>query len=192
MIKINLLPLELRKVKKSATRVPYRPLTILGAVLFLLLTLFFYGDYLRARSSYEEVHKEWLRLSPLMVKLKALEKKIEIEMKGETEFLEKNILNTESMTQILSWSSEFLPARGWLTELLAEREGEGCRLTLKGVVLLSRAQTGIEQIEEYLQKLKKKLPPKATLILTTSKQPASKGEGTVFSADFEWGVTPKP
>jgi hypothetical protein len=60
------------------------------------------------------------------------------------------------------------------------------------VVLLSRAQTGIEQIEEYLQKLKKKLPPKATLILTTSKQPASKGEGTVFSADFEWGVTPKP
>ena len=192
MIKINLLPQELRIAKKSATRVPYIPFAILGTVLFLLLTLFFYGDYLRARSAYKEVHKEWLQVSPMMGQLKALEKKIEIEMKGEKEFLEKNILNTESMTRILSWTSEFLPSKGWLTELLVEREGEGCRLTLKGVVVPSRTQTGIEQIEAYLQALKRKLPPKTTLMLTTSKQAASKGEGTAFSAEFEWGVTSKP
>ena len=192
MIKINLLPQELRKAKASTTRVPYIPFAILGGVLFLLLTLFFYGDYLRARSSYQEVRKEWLRLNPLMGQLKALEKKIEIEMKGEKEFLEKNVFNTESMTQILSWVNEYLPPKGWLTELSAEREGAGFRLTLKGVVLPSRAQTGIEQIEEFLQNIKKRLPPKATLMLTTSKQAASKVEGTAFSADFEWGITAKP
>jgi len=192
MIKINLLPQELRKAKKSVNRIPYVPLAIMGGVLFLLLTLFFYSDYLHARSAYEDVHKEWLRLNPLMGQLKALEKKIEIEMKGEKEFLEKSVLNTESITQVLSWVSEFLPPKGWLTELLAERVGEGFRLTLKGVVLPSRTQTGIEQIEEYLQKLKKKFPAKATLMLTTFKQPASKGEGTAFSADFEWGLPSKP
>jgi len=59
-------------------------------VLFLLLTLFFYGDYLNARSAYKIVQKEWARLSPLMGQLKALENKIEIEMRGEKDFLEIN------------------------------------------------------------------------------------------------------
>jgi hypothetical protein len=192
MIAINLLPQELRKGKKSATHIPFIPLAILAAVLFLLMTSFFYVDYLSARSAYKRVRQEWGRLNPLMGKLKAMETKIEIEMRGEKDFLEKNILNTESMTRILSWVSEFLPPKGWLTELKAERDGEGCRLTLKGGVLPSRAQTGIEQIEEYLQKLKAKLPSQTALVLTTSKASSEKIEGTAFAANLEWGVTQKP
>lgn len=192
MIKINLLPQELRKRKKTATRIPYLPLAILGGVLFLLMTFFFYGDYLRARSAYNHVRKEWTKLNPSMAQLKALETKIEVEMKGEKEFLEKNVLNTESMTRMLYWVSELLPPKGWLTEFKAEREGEGCRLTLKGVVLASRSQTGIEQIEEYFQKLKVKLPPQTAVALTTSKEGKEKTEGTAFVAQLEWGVTPKP
>ena len=192
MIKINLLPQELRKRKSSSTRIPYMPLFILAGVLFLLLTFFFYGDYLRARSAYTSVKKEWESLNPSMAQLKALETKIEVEMKGERDFLEKNILNTESMTRILFCVSEYLPPKGWLTGLKAERDGEGCRLTLKGVVLPSRSQTGIEQIEEYIQKLKPKLSPHATVALTTSKEVKEKTEGTAFVANLEWGVIAKP
>jgi hypothetical protein len=192
MITINLLPPELRKKPKRTTYVPYVPLAILAGVLFLLMTFFFYADYLSARSAYKRVRREWVRLNPLMGQLKAMETKIEIEMRGERDFLEKNVLNTESMTRILSWVSEFLPPKGWLTELKVERDGEGCRLTLKGVVLPSRTQTGIEQIEESLQKLKAKLPPQAALTLTTSKASSEKIEGTAFAANFEWGVTKKP
>ena len=192
MIKINLLPQELRKEKMNAMRIPYIPLVILAGVLFFLMTFFFYGDYLRARSAYESVRKEWARVNPSMAQLKVLERKIEVEMKGEKDFLEKNVLNTESMTQILSWVSEFLPPKGWLTGLKVEREGEGCRLTLKGVVLASRTQTGIEQIEEYFQKLRTKLPPHTSVVLTTSKEVKEKTEGTAFVANLEWGVTSKP
>ncbi|MFA7255579.1 MAG: hypothetical protein WC133_05735 [Candidatus Omnitrophota bacterium] len=192
MIRINLLPQELRKRKKTVVRIPYLPFAILGGVLFLLLTFFFYGDYLRARITYNHVRKEWAKLNPSMAQLKALETKIEVEMKGEKDFLEKNVLNTDSMTRILSWASEFLPPKGWLTELKAEREGEGCRLTLKGVVLASRTQTGIEQIEEYFQKLKAKLPPQTAIALTTAKEGKEKTEGTAFVAHLDWGVTPKP
>jgi len=192
MIKINLLPMELRKEKTNAMRVPYIPLAILAGVLFFLMTFFFYGDYLRARSAYERVRKEWTRLSPSMAQLKDLETKIEVEMKGERDFLEKKVLNTESMTRILFYVSEFLPPKGWLTGLKAEREGEGCRLTLKGVVLASRTQTGIEQIEEYFQKLKTKLPPQTSVALTTSKEVKGKTEGTAFIANLEWGTGPKP
>ena len=192
MIKINLLPQELRKGKTNSTRIPYIPLVILAGVLFLLMTFFFYGDYLRARSAYKSVRKEWARLNPSLMQLKALETRVEVEMKGEKDFLEKNVLNTESMTRILFRVSEFLPPKGWLTELKAEREGEGCRLTLKGVVLASRTQTGIEQIEEYFQKLKTKLPPQTSVALTTSKEVKEKVAGTAFIADLEWGVTRKP
>ena len=192
MIKINLLPQELRKRKTNPTRIPYIPLAILAGVLFLLMTFFFYGDYLRARSAHKRVQKEWTRLNPLMAQLKALETQVEVDMKSEKVFLEKNILNTDSITQILSWVSEFLPPKGWLTRLKAEREGGGCRLTLEGVVLASRTQTGIEQIEEYLQKLKAKLPPQTSVTLTTSKEVKEKTEGTAFAVLLEWGVIPKP
>ena len=192
MIKINLLPQELRKKKTNAMRIPYGPLVILAGVLFLLMTFFFYGDYLRARSAYKSVQKEWARLNPSMAQLKTLETQVEVEMKGEKDFLEKNVLNTESMTRILFWVSEFLPPKGWLTELKAEREGEGCRLTLKGVVLASRTQTGIEQIEEYFQKLRTKLPPQTSVAVATSKGANEKTEETIFVAQLEWGVTPKP
>ena len=192
MIKVNLLPQELRKKKKSATRIPYTFLAILAGVLFLLLTVFFYGDFLKTRSAYKSVKADWTRLNPLMAQLKALETRSEVEMKGEKDFLEKNVLNTESMTRILFWVSEFLPPKGWLTELKAEREGEGCRLTLKGVVLASRTQTGIEQLEEYFQKLKVKLSPQTTVALTTSKEVKEKMGGTAFTAQLDWGASAKP
>lgn len=191
MIKINLLPQELRKGKTNPTRIPYIPLALLAGVLFLLLTFFFYGDYLKARSTYKSVRSEWVRLNPLMAQLKTLETRVEVEMKGEKDFLDKNVLNTESMTRILSWVSEFLPPKGWLTELNMEREGEGCRLTLRGVVLASRTQTGIEQIEEYFQKLKTKLPSQTSITLTTSREVKEKVGGTAFTAYLEWGVTSK-
>ena len=192
MIKINLLPEDLRKRKKNTTRVPYVPFVILGGVLFLLMTCFFYVDYLNARAAYNRVRQEWVRLNPLMGQLKALEKKSDIEMRGEKDFLEKNVLNTEPLIRILSWTSEFLPPKGWLTQLRFDRVGEGCQLTLQGVVLPSRTQTSIEQIEAYLQKLKAKLPPQATLQLMTSKEVKEKVEGTAFTANFDWGGIKKP
>ncbi len=192
MIKINLLPQELRKEKTNALRVPYIPLVLLGGVLFLLMTVFFYGDYLRARSAYKSVRAEWERVNPSMAQLKALETKIEVEMKGEKDFLEKNVLNTESMTQILSWVSEFLPPKGWLTELKLVREGGGCRLTLKGVVLASRTQTGIEQIEAYFQQLRTKLPPRTSVAFSTTKGAKEKTGGTAFAGYLDWGATKKP
>jgi hypothetical protein len=192
MIKINLLPPEFLKAKTSATRIPYIPLALLAGTLFLLMTFFFYGDYLRARSAYKKVHGEWAKLNPLMAQLKTLEKQVAVDMKGEKDFLEAKVLNKEPVTRMLFLASYFLPPGGWLTEFKLEREGEGCRLTLKGVVLPSRMQTEIEQIEEYFQKMKTELPPRTSVALTTSKESKEKAGGTSFSAQLEWGVTPKP
>lgn len=187
MITINLLPLEYRKAKKSTNALPYVPLAILFAVLFLLLTGFFFADYLKAKSAHEAVYNEWLQLRPQMQQLKALEAKVEMEMRGEKEFLEKHMLNTEPMTLILQRLSEYLPARIWLTELKLERIRAGGRLALQGVVLATSEKTGIEQIEDYMGKLKGAVP-KGSFSLTTAKQTEKDAKaGTSFSAVFDWG-----
>ena len=113
-------------------------------------------------------------------------------MKAEREFLIHRIYGAESATQILDWLSEFLPARGWLTELKLDRGGEGCKLTFRGIVLPSRTSTGIEQIELYLQKLKAKLPPQATITLTTANDATEQSNGTGFTAELVWGGATKP
>jgi Tfp pilus assembly protein PilN len=190
MIKINLLPIECRKANKKASPIPYLPLIILGSVLFLLLTLFFYVDYLSTRTAYVKVRKEWIRLSPLMAQLKSMENKVDVEMKGEKAFLEANVLNTQPITRILMWASEFLPPRCWLTNLEIERQGEGSHLELEGVVFPSNNRTGIEHIEGFLNKLKMQLST-ATLTLTTSKTSTKDVEGTSFVAHFEWGMVKK-
>ncbi len=191
MIKINLLPIELRKANKKSAPLPYLPLVILAGVLFLLLTLFFYVDYLNARGAYAKVHKEWVRLSPLMAQLKSMEAKVDVELKGEKDFLEANVFNTQPVTRILMWISEFLPQRCWLTDLEYERQGEGCRLALGGVIFPANNRTGIEDIEVFLNEIKKRIPT-ATLTLTTSKSSTKEGEGTSFSGNFEWGMVKKP
>lgn len=193
MITINLLPQELRKSTHNTPKVPYVSLIALVGVLFLLMTTFFYADYLKALTAYKRVQKEWDRINPILGQLKAQETKIEVEMKGEAEFLEKNILNKGFVTQILTWTSEYLPPKAWLTELMIEREGEGFRFTLKGAVFPTKAQTGIEQVEEYLQKIKTQLPSETVISFTTAKATsAAKIEETTFNANLEWGMPKKP
>ncbi len=190
MIGINLLPIELRKANKRVTPVPYLPLIILVVGLFMLLTLFFYAEFLRARTTYLKVRNEWVRLRPLMAELKAMEKKVDQEMKGEKDFLEANVLNTQPVTRILMAVSEFLPPRCWLTSLEVERQGEAYHLVLEGVVLPANKRTGIEHIEIFLNKIKTRFP-KAKLTLSTSKASTKDSEGTAFSANFEWGTVEK-
>jgi len=167
---------------------PYLPLAILAGSLFMLLTLFFYADYLKAKGAYDSAYSEWMQFSPQMQQLKTLEQKVEVEMRGEKEFLERHVLNTDSMTRILQLVNEHLPQRGWLTELTLERaKTGGGSLVLQGVVLPTSARTGIEQIEGFLQELKSEYP-EMDILLTTAKVKEKNAVGTSFSAMMKWSA----
>ena len=188
MITINLLPLEHRSKKNAVNVMPYVPLAVLFGILFLLLAGFFFADYLKVKTAYDRISNEWGRVSPQMKELKALENKVEVEMRTEKEFLEKYVLNTQSMALVLQQISEYLPPKAWLTEVKLERMGDGGRLNLQGIVLPMHERTAIEQIEDYMKKLKENLP-KGSYTLTTAKQDTEGlKEGTFFSAVFDWGT----
>jgi len=188
MITINLLPQEFRRTRKPTMAKPYLPLAILAGSLFMLLTLFFYADYLKAKGAYDSVYSEWMQFSPQMQQLKTLEQKVEVEMRGEKEFLERHVFNTDAMTRILQLVNDHLPQRGWLTELTLERaKTGGGNLVLQGVVLQTSARTGIEQIEGFLQELKSEYP-EMDILLTTAKVKEKNAVGTSFSAMMTWSA----
>jgi len=186
MITINLLPEEYREVKRPSSALPYISLAIQAGALFLLLTLFFYADYLKARRAYDSVYAEWIQFGPQMRQLKELEKMVEVDMKAEKDFLVTTVLNTDPVTRVLQAVSDHLPPHGWLTELKIERAGGGGKLNMQGIVLSAGAKTGIEQIESFFQEVKARFP-KADVTLTTSKVKDPKIAGTSFSTTITWG-----
>lgn len=186
MITVNLLPAEYKVSKRSVSFKSYMPLAFLFGSVFALMTVFFYLDYLKTSRVYDRVYKEWEQIKPQMNQLKALENRVEVEMRAEKDFLEKNILNVQPTAEVLQWISEYLPARAWLTDLKFERHIEGGRLLLQGAVFSMADKTGIEQIEAYMSSLKQKLPS-GEFSLTTAKQESGKAEGMSFTATFEWG-----
>ena len=188
MIRINLLPQELRIKKKAPSRpIPYKTLAIGIGAIFFILTIFFYADYWKQKIQLQQLEKAWKTAGPQLTELKALEAKIEGELKNEKVFLDTRLLAELPMTWVMSWINEFLPDRAWLTELNLDREGTYQVLILQGVALPSRERTSIEQIESFLYQFQQKLPH-SRLALTTSKQTKDGQELMTFSARFEWGV----
>ncbi len=191
MIHINLLPQDLRQKEMTPTTVRWEPFAILFAVLFLLLTVFFYSDYLDVRAVHKTIRDEWKTKSAVIPQLKQLEKRVGVELTDEKMFLEKNILNTESATRLFSHVSEYLPERGWLTEFRFDRDINKSFLSLKGIVQSQKNKSEIEQLEIFLQKLKKNLHGDTKTSLTTSKRMSGNLNETEFNAKFEWGGADK-
>ena len=188
MITINLLPEEFRVVEKTPSKYPVIPIAIGVGVLFALLTLFFYFDYVSSNIRFGKLTKESATILPQSQKLKQLEQEVEETLKPENIFLNQFVIADRPATQMLFWVSEFLPEAAWLTELKLTREGEGGKIFIQGMSLPTKEKSSIEQIESYVHELKAKMTD-ANLSLTTSRQSIKTVEVTEFEANLEWGVS---
>ena len=186
MIKINLLPPEMRieaKVKKKISYAPFIRLAIIGLV---LLTGFFFVDFLESKKQFKVVAAQWQELSPQMAELKAMEAEIEGKLKTEKVFLESSVVSEFPVTTTLEYASELLPDRMWLTELKVEKEDISQELVLQGVSLPSDDKTSIQHIQDYLHNIRGKLPDEY-MTLTTARQTQDDIEVTTFVSRIEWG-----
>lgn len=188
MITINLLPEEFRAAEKKSSKYPVIPIAIGAGVLFILLTIFFYFDYISANISLNKLNKESVTILPQSQRLKQLDTEVQEILKPENVFLNRFVTADRPATPMLSWVSEFLPPAAWLTELKLTREGEGGKIFIKGMSIPTKEKSSIEQIEAYVHQLKAKMPD-ANLSLTTSRQNIKNVEVTEFVANLEWGMT---
>ena len=185
MLTINLLPEELRVRKKSSVQLPYLKYAVIGAAVFLLVTVSFYFDYLAAVREFLEVEKTWKTIQPQSQQLKSLETEVETVIKPERNFLSKHVVTGRPMTGFMISLSVLLPETAWLTEVKMEQKEGNQNLFVKGVVLPSKTSSGIEAVEKYVHELQLKVP-EAKLSLTTTRQKISNLEVTQFIANFDW------
>jgi hypothetical protein len=192
MLRVNLLPEEFRVAKKNTQEVPYLKIAAGAAVLFSILTVWFYIDYNHSKGELKKMNATWATLQPQSAQLKALESEVESTLKPERTFLEKYVVTPKPMTYVLSWLSELLPDTAWLTEVKMEQKDGTQNIFVKGLVIPSKTQSSIEVIEGFIQKLKEKLPD-AKLSLTTTRQKIEQLEVTQFIANFDLkpGSAPK-
>ncbi len=184
MLQVNLVPDELRIKVQNTQQLPYIKLAIGGAVLFFILTVWFYFDYLHVGGELKKMNAAWTTLQPQSQQLKALETEVETVLKPERDFLEKNVVTPKPITYVLSWVSELLPDTAWLTEIKTELKDGNQNIFVKGLVIPSKTQSSIEVIEIFIHNLQAKLP-EAKLSLTTTRQKIEQVEVTQFIANFD-------
>lgn len=186
MIQINLLPEEFRVVEKKGSQIPYATLGLLAAALFAILTAFFYLDFVLVSGKLRKMEGNWKEIQPEFMALNQLKSEVDGSLKEEKEFMEKFVTTQRPLTYLWMWTSEFLPGTAWLIEIDLTREEGVSHFLIKGLCLPSKERSSIEQIEQYLQLLKEKMPD-ADLSLTTTRQKTEGVELTQFIANFSWG-----
>ncbi len=187
MITVNLLPEEFRikKKKVSGPKPSYFKLAVGGGILFAILSLYFFGDFLFASARLKKLEGQWLTVKPQAAELTALQAEVDTTLKPEKDFLAGFVTTGNPLTYMMQWCSEFLPPSGWVSQLRLERKGEGGEILVKGYCLGNKEKSSIEQIEMFLHQMKEKMPD-AKLSLTTSRQKFEGVELTQFIATFVW------
>lgn len=191
MIKINLLPEEFRIQETRRDYGQYIKIAVAAFVFFILLTIFFYVDFILSSARLGKVEKKWSELQPQFNELNLLQKEVDGAMKQEREFMQQFVTTERPLTTVLEWTSELLPQTAWLIEIKVTQEKGVVNFLLKGLCLPAKGKTSIEQIDQYLQDLKKKMPD-VRLSLQTTRNQIGEIEMTQFTSNFQWGKVAQP
>ena len=187
MIRINLLPPELRKTKGFFLALILKKKVLIGAgSLFVGLTLIFYIQYQLSLRTFKSLQSHWVFLQKDIQRVSDLQSSLESGSKKEKEFLERYVTSPLPLTAISNAVNQFLPDSVWLIEIKVDRKPQENNLLLKGFSVPSSHSSSIQDIEKYLRDLKAVFPPQAELILTTSRQTKDNAELTLFTAVFKW------
>ncbi len=194
MIKINLLPAEMRPVKKSATSHAFMAGSQtrliaggVGAVCFLLFlcTAYFDFAYYADSKKFKRVSDELAAIQPGTQALRDLEQELNGVLVPQRDFLKTYILNKTPITSVLQGVSEALPDGVWLQSFSISNSGKQRSFQIQGAAIQFKGKTSIEQIEAYLQALTKVVPG-AVFNYSTSKQVVNKQAATAFNVTYQW------
>ena len=190
MIRINLLPAEFRIVEKKRgpafqTSLPVFKIGVGTGVFIILLTVFFYVDFLFSSAKLGKLNSKWEQIQPQALKLNQLRAQVEEVLKPERDFILQYIQTPKPLTYLLMWASEFLPENAWLTELKLEHDDKGTHFLVRGLCLSTKDKSSIEQIEMFIQSLKAKLDT-SQINLTTTRQNIKDIQLAQFTSIFTW------
>ena len=197
MITINLLPEELRFKEIKHPNVPYKKIAVV--VFFLVLSLSIYNliVYVRVRSEYANLQKQWNQLADKSAQADALEKELGSSIIAEVDFYDGFVEPPLSTARILNSISDLIPKSVWLNEINFSRKKKDLNLKVVGLSQSTAGSSKLIEIQNFANLLKVEmdkflssdsinLAPENRLkvAVTTSSKTSGNLDLTQFTANF--------
>ena len=154
MIKINLLPAELRPKKK--TTLPVKPMSLIGVGIVVILILIHVLVGMK-------INQEKERLSLLKKEYEAIRPEYErvLKLKADKEMLEAKVALMEKLLiQRLLWAkklnqfSDLMPPSVWLSSVSVVTRAETPTLVIRGKTYSDKGEKMVEQVGDFMRRIK--------------------------------------
>lgn len=190
MITINLLPEELRLKEAKQIHIPYQKIAFGVFLIVFILTVYNLFVYIRVRSEYGSLQKQWNQMAEKSGQADALESELGSSINAEVDFYDSWVDPPLATARILNLISDFIPKSVWLTEINFVRNKKDLDLVVIGLSQSSGATSKLVDIQNFANTLKsemEKIMAKGSLkvaITTSSKKTAENTDQTQFTANF--------
>jgi len=202
MIRINLLPVELRQVEIKASFFPWRRLFIgVGTVLLLIhayqVLAFFFG-----RGTLRHLHAQVVRLKPSVQESDQLSQTVQNDLIPHRNFLGQYVTPDIFLSRVMNELSDLLPQSMWFSRIRLAREANAVRLEISGYTRITSKEIALAQIQDYVNAARTKLeelqniqaagetagaPVKMKAVFTTNREKLGTTEVMQFNATFAHG-----
>ncbi len=190
MITINLLPEELRLKEVKQIHIPYQKIAFGVFLIVFVLTVYNLIVYLRVRSEYGALQKQWNQMAEKSLQADALESELGSSIIAEVDFYDSWVDPPLTTARILNLISDFIPKSVWLTEISFNRNKKNLDLVIIGLSQSGGGTSKLIDIQNFTNTLKsemEKFTAKSRLkvaITTSSKKTSENTDLTQFTANF--------
>ncbi|GEM_PF-2822292 len=200
MITINLLPEELRSKEVQQIHVPYQKIAFGIFSIVFLLTIYNLIVYVRVRSEYRTLQKQWTQMADKSAQADALEKELGSSITSEVDFYDTLVDPPLETAKIMNLISDLIPTSVWLDQINFSRKKKDLDLTIVGFSQSSGATSKLVEIQNFVNALKiemeKYFAPTSQInpasknhlkvsVTTSSKKTAEHTEIIQFTANFK-------
>jgi len=190
MITINLLPEELRLKEAKQIHIPYQKIAFGVFLIVFVITVYNLIVYLRVRSEYGALQKQWNQMAKKSSQADALESELGSSIIAEVDFYDSWVDPPLATARILNLISDFIPKSVWLTEISFNRNKKDLDLVIIGLSQSGGGTSKLIDIQNFTNTLKsemEKFTAKSRLkvaITTSSKKTSENTDLTQFTANF--------
>ena len=190
MITINLLPEELRLKEVKHINIPYQKIVFGIFLIVFLLTIYNLIVYIRVRSEFGALQKQWNQMAEKSGQADALESELGSSINAEVDFYDSWVDPPLATARVLNLISDLIPKSVWLTEINFSRNKKDLNLVVIGLSQSGGATSKLVDIQNFANTLKsemEKVTDKSRLkvaITTSSKKTAENTDQTQFTANF--------
>lgn len=154
MIKINLLPVELRHKEKSI--LPLRTMALIGGGILAVLISFYilFGIRInRKEARLSELKKEYESIRPEYEKVKKLKADKE-RLEAKVALMEKLLIQRLLWAKKLNQFSDIMPPRVWISSFSVRGGEQTQAIVIRGKTYSDKGEKMVEQVGDFMRRIK--------------------------------------